>query len=473
MKRRDFLKVAALSPLLFHAAEAQEVSPFTVVGDVSNGRARLLAGGLGFGPLTVDWSAGSHAGTAGGGVATFKSDQVAHVELEGLPSGTEVSYRAQVGRREVTGEFKTPPVSPDEPVTLLWGGDVVGQGWGIDPAQGGMLTFRSMLREKPHFFIHCGDSIYADNALSHTVEKGTLTWNNIVTPAKSKPAETLREFYGNYSYNFLDEHYRDFFSQVPVVAQWDDHEVVDNWSPLDDRELSQTALRAFTTYWPIRSLGQKRLYRRIPYGPNLEVFVLDLRSYRAPNGDNRQKRPSSETAMLGREQLDWLKNGLAESKATWKVVAGEMPIATFAPEFGLDSWANGPGAPLGREFELAELFQHGLKNEVKNVVWLAADVHYAAAFHFQPERAVWKKFLPFWEFVAGPLHAGTFAPLHPPDNTFGAEEVFLGVPRDLAPNRPPSEGLQFYGKMTASQRNLRVSLHQREGREIYSVSLGR
>ncbi|WP_425388824.1 alkaline phosphatase D family protein [Corynebacterium lactis] len=37
-----------------------------------------------------------------------------------------------------------------------------------------------------------------------------------------------------------------------------------------------------------------------------------------------------------------------------------------------------------------------------NVVWLTADVHYTAAYHYSPERAQFTDFAPFWEFVSAP-----------------------------------------------------------------------
>src|SRR5439155_4995580 len=103
-----------------------------------------------------------------------------------------------------------------------------------------------------------------------------------------------------------------------------------------------------------------------------------------------------------------------------------------------EAFANADGGPpLGRELEVAEVLQHLREHNVRNVVWLTADVHYAAAHHYDPERAAFKDFLPFWEFVAGPLHAGTFGP-NPLDATFGPEVRFLGIPAGMKPNRPPS-----------------------------------
>ena len=37
---------------------------------------------------------------------------------------------------------------------IVWGGDVCGQGWGIDEGHGGMRTFASMRAAEPDLFIH-------------------------------------------------------------------------------------------------------------------------------------------------------------------------------------------------------------------------------------------------------------------------------------------------------------------------------
>ena len=66
--------------------------------------------------------------------------------------------------------------------------------------------------------------------------------------------------------------------------------------------------------------------------------------------------------------------------------------------------------PLGRELEIAELLRFIRDRRIRNVVWITGDVHYCAAHHYDPSRAQFTDFHPFWEFVAGPLHAGTFGP---------------------------------------------------------------
>ncbi len=105
-------------------------------------------------------------------------------------------------------------------------------------------------------------------------------------------------------------------------------------------------------------------------------------------------------------------------------------------------------------------------------MWLTADVHYAAAHHYDPARARFTRFDPFWEFVAGPLHAGTFGP-NALDPTFGPEVRFLGIPPGMKPNRPPSDGFQFFGlvRIDGASEVMRVSLHDLAGRELWAVEL--
>src|SRR5262249_14768345 len=137
--------------------------------------------------------------------------------------------------------------------------------------------------------------------------------------------------------------------------------------------------RAFLEYAPMRPFDAResqRVYRRYSYGPMLELFVLDMRSYRGPNGANLETTSSAVTAFLGREQLDWLKDGLKRSRAVWKVVAADMPIGLGVGDgttpSGQPRWeavANQEnGGPKGRELEFAELFSYLKRKHVHNVI---------------------------------------------------------------------------------------------------------
>ena len=129
----------------------------------------------------------------------------------------------------MVGRFRTAPVDGRD-VTFVWSGDTVGQGWGINQAWGGLRLYEVMRGLEPDFFVNSGDMIYADGPLKADVDlPGGGIWKNLVTEAKSKVAETLEEYRGNYRYNLMDEHMRRFNAQVAQYVQWDDHEVTNNW----------------------------------------------------------------------------------------------------------------------------------------------------------------------------------------------------------------------------------------------------
>ncbi|MGJ7900949.1 alkaline phosphatase D family protein [Lysobacter sp. 1R34A] len=378
------------------------------------------------------------------------------------------------------------------PIRFVWGGDVAGQGWGINREFGGMRIFEAMRLRDPDFFLNSGDTVYADGPIQAEVaaEDGRI-WRNLVAEGVHKVAETLDEYRGRYRYNLHDDNLRRFAAQVPQLWQWDDHEVVNNWSASKDLSadarytvkdvavLARRARQAFLEYSPLRmdcgSAGT-RIDRVVRYGPQLDVFMLDMRSYRGPNTANLQSGPDADTAFLGRRQLRELAHGLRQSRATWKIVAADMPLGLLVPD-GIDAqgrarWeavANGEhGLPRGRELEFAELLR--AIREVRNVVWLTADVHYCAAHYYDPGRAAFQEFAPFWEFVAGPLNAGSFGP-NGLDGTFGPQVVFQrAAPRA---NASPFAGYQFFGEVNidADGAALTVDLRGLDGASVFNQRL--
>ena len=423
------------------------------------------------------------------------TDLTGTTALRGLPPGRQVHYRVWLAdpddpRRTgepVTGTFRTAPADPRRGVRFVWSGDIAGQGWGINPELGGYRAFAEMRRLDPDFFLLSGDAIYADSPLAESVTlPDGRVWRNVVADGKRKVAETLEEFRGAFRYNLLDAHLRRFNAQVPAVVQWDDHEVLNNWYPgevLDDPRytvrdvdvLAARAHRAFAEYWPVSSLRrgpeEGRMYRVVRYGPLLDVFVLDMRTYRNANSPNDQR--TDPRGILGAEQLRWLKAELARSRAVWKVIASDMPLGLVVPdgETDVEAVANGdPGRPLGRELQIAELLRFVKHHGVTGTVWLTADVHYTAAHHYRPERAAFGDFAPFWEFVSGPLHAGAFQEVEL-DRTFGPERVYVKAP-DRA-NVSPAEGYQFYGQVDIDGDSGRLTVRLREvgGRVLFTQTL--
>ena len=521
MDRREFLTLAAgavaawqqdRAPGIITRDEARPGMPCGVAtGDVTDGQAIVWSRCDRPARLIVEYSTTASFADPRrivGPAALEDTDFTARIDLVDLPPGQRISYRARFQdlgdlRRfsePTAGSFQTPapPLvqgrggaarAGGRDVSFVFSGDCVGQGWGIDPSRGGMRLYEAMRKLQPDVFVHLGDTIYADQPLNPDVvlDDGS-TWRNIVTEAKSKPAQTLDDFRGCHRYNLQDEHMRRFNAEVSQVALWDDHEVRDNWwpsqilpadAPSAEKSvalLAARAKRAFLDYLPLRinPVESERIYRAWRHGPALEIFALDMRSYRGPNSPNRQPAASEETAILGAAQVAWLERALAASTATWKLIACDMPLGLVVPDAGgrFDAVANRePGAPLGREFEIARLLEFIKDRRIRNVVWITADVHYCAAYRYAPDGAGFTEFDPFWEFVGGPLHAGTFGP-NELDRTFGPELKFLGIPPGMKPNRPPSEPFQFFGsgRIDARTEALTMKLHNVNG-EIYSIEL--
>ena len=466
------------APAVITSERMRPSLPYGVqTGDLAGDRVILWARADRPARMMVEWATTEtfdDARRITGPAALEDTDFTAKMDLAGLPLGQRVFYRVVMAdladqrlmSEPVAGSFSTPPAARRD-VRFVWSGDTAGQGWGINPEWGGMRIYATMRQVEPAFFIHSGDTIYADwpIAAEQAMPDGGI-WKNLTTEAKAKVAETLAEFRGNYAYNLMDEHVRRFNAAVPMLAQWDDHEVVNNWyweKRLEEDEryeeksvalLAARGMRAFTEYMPVRRhpLERDRIYASFRYGPSLEVFRIDMRAYRGPNTDGLETALAREAMILGDAQMRWLKQALLASDATWKVIAADMPLGlivwdNFLAQRGCEAVAQGDHGPArGRELEIAGLLRFIRDNEISNVVWLTADVHYTAAHHYDPNRAQFQEFAPFWEFVSGPLNAGTFGPAQL-DKTFGPEVAFHKAPPQGQFNLPPSAGLQFFGQV--------------------------
>ncbi|WP_426976404.1 alkaline phosphatase D family protein [Pseudarthrobacter sp. O4] len=441
-----------------------------------------------------------------GSAASEATDFTAKINARYLPAGTRFALTMHFEDAEgnagetAEGSFRTAPgrggVSKgDSPrrQSFVWSGDTAGQGWGINEEIGGMRGYAAMHATRPDFFIHSGDTIYADGPITAQVtEPDGKIWRNLVTEEVSKVAETLNEFRGRHRYNLMDRNVRALYAEAPVIAQWDDHETHNNWYPgqllSDDRYnerrvdvLAARGRQAWQEYQPIAEPGGRfrdgstgfepaRIYRKISRGPQLDIFCLDMRTFKDANTDGKETRL---THILGQEQAEWLIKEVSRSKATWKVIAADLPLGLIVPDgpVNQESLSNrDDGAPLGKELEIAGVLSAFKRHRVKNVVWLTADVHYCAAHRYSPERAAFRDFDPFWEFVAGPINAGSFGP-GTLDGTFGPEREFFKA-GSYANESPRSGESQYFGHVDLGDDDVfTVSLRNANGTVLWSKEL--
>jgi alkaline phosphatase D len=486
-------------------------------GDVTTNSGVLWSRASGAGRLTANLLAVDEDGSPLRGSRAFSrvlrgttasdaTDFTSKIHARDLPSGTRFALTMHFedvdgnAGETARGSFSTAPGSnANSPwsrsagskrgQSFVWTGDTAGQGWGINEEIGGMRGYAAMLATKPGFFIHSGDTIYADGPIAAQVtEPDGQIWRNLVTEEVSKVAETLEEYRGRHRYNLMDKNIRALYAEVPVIAQWDDHETTNNWYPgeiLNDARYSERRVdvlaargrQAWQEYQPIAQLSDgstgfepARIYRKITRGPQLDVFCLDMRTFKDPNTDGKE---TNLTHILGQEQADWLIREVSKSKATWKVISADLPLGIIVPDgpTAQESLSNrDAGAPLGKELEIARVLSSFKRNRVKNVVWLTADVHYCAAHHYSPERAAFQDFDPFWEFVGGPINAGSFGP-NQMDGTFGPEVVFSRAGA-YAGESPRSGESQYFGHVDLGEDDVfSVTLRNANGRVIFRKDL--
>jgi alkaline phosphatase D len=412
------------TPIVTHGVAAGDVTATTAVLWARAGREAVLH---------VRLSGGAH-GRVAATAATAGRDFTARVQVDGLRPNTSYRYRVWfsrgapgVGRGETaSGSFRTAPADDvAAPIRLAFGGDISGQNVCRDATEGIPIA-ETVAAWQPDVFVGLGDMIYADNACDPVGRYG-----NPQVPGGFGPAVDLAGFREHWRYNRADPALQGLLARSSYVGVWDDHEVVNDFGPLTDapstppytgEHLLPLGRQAFLDYTPL--VSETRLYRSLRWGKHLELFVLDTRSYRDAN--SAPDDGAVPKTMLGREQLEWLKAGLAASDATWKVIVSSVPMSIptgFPPTNGRDGWANFDQA-TGFERELLEILDFMRARGIDRPVWITTDVHFGEAFRYRPfpDDAGFV----VHELATGPLNAGIF-PTRAFDETLSPEVLaFVG-----------------------------------------------
>ncbi|WP_246999845.1 alkaline phosphatase D family protein [Halosolutus gelatinilyticus] len=344
-----------------------------------------------------------------------------------------------------SGTFVTAPAPDDEAsVTFAWSGDT--WGYGDDPVEPPFPGLRTIAEREPDFFLYHGDTIYADAR----TPAGKITENTPIDDAleiyrakykemRDPPAEIAERTY-----------LQELLKSTSVYTVWDDHEVINNFAgPIEP--LMPEGRRAFREYWPLdrdetADPGESnRFYDSFRWGKHVELFVIDTRQYRDPNVGLGSK------TLLGADQLEWLKESLADSDATWKLLASPAPLG-----YPSDSWAT-EADRTGYEAELLEIVNHVQTAEISNLVVVAGDVHKSVVGAFDPND---DGAFEFFEATAGPLGAPA------------------GAPDDLYPALNPTE---FFAKgeytnfgtveVDESGETLTIDIYDEEGTEQFSKTI--
>ncbi len=363
-------------------------------GDVTATSAVLWARTTAGETLTFELSAGER----GGRIARLASIQAEStlrpisIPVDNLTPQTSYVYTVTTGSgQQVSGQFRTPAATGRHGLRFGVSGD----------GRGDWLPFQALANAGTRnldFFVYLGDTVYSD----------------IVSPAVPAVAQSLDDYRRKhaevYSTRLERNYLADLRRSTAFYASIDDHEVVDDFAGgalaadderfversgfINDTARYEAGLLAFHEYYPLRHEiygamgdgrmdGERRLYRYRTFGQDAALFILDARSFR----DNQLSSPNladqadifrflSESyapgrTLLGAAQLAALQRDLLRAKEqgiTWKFIALPQPIQNLGID-GADDRYEGYAA------ERAALLAFIREHDIRNVVFIAADIH--------------------------------------------------------------------------------------------------
>ncbi len=337
--------------------------------------------------------------TVSGLTPNVPGDNTVKYDVTGLAAGTagaQYYYRfTQGGNISRTGRIRTAPLGEwAGTVSAVWTGDAKAT---YQP----FTTLDHIVADDPDLWFYIGDTVIADEQTA------------------TGAAFTREEFQTKYKENWSDRSLRDVLAAVGTVAGWDDHEVTnDFWGTNPDPTFQQqmaNGFQAFRDYMPVRENpgDPNQIYRTFRWGSAVEFFLIDPRQYRnAPAyvtepdcliGEcetslnpcrNDSECDPSETCInlepevlpgdadclaeiahpgrtyLGATQKQWLKDGLLNSTATFKVIINAGPMISQLLFLPFDRWE-------GYSAERTEMLNYITSNNIKNVIFLSGDIHAA------------------------------------------------------------------------------------------------
>ena len=458
-------------------------------GDVTNDGAVLWTRAQGAASVTAEVA----TDPSFDGAVTLEAETAASrdftvkVRATDLDADTRYYYRFRSGDTlSPEGTFVTAPdASVSKPLRFVFSGD--SDGARLEDGTPPFNEFEVLdaaAADDPAFFLYFGDTIYAD----------------------TEPyAEDLAGFRRKYRENRGYEALRNILAATSTYNMWDDHEVYNDYAGTEvDAALFEEAEQAFREYMPIDDeANPDTLYRTFRWGADLEMIVLDERSYRdysavedcredddtpadplpaaafdgAPDAIRgireftglpeelppgcQETIKDPDRTMLGARQKEYLFDWLSGTDATWKVIVNPVPIQSllFQP---YDRWE---GYAAEREEILTFIRDEG----IDNVVFLTTDFH---ANIFGAVRVEPLAGAPVaYEAVAGPIAKSLFkADIADVVGEAGADAVD-GFLRGLLQVDCAVTDAYSYGLVEVGAERIRISARDDTGDEMCSVEL--
>ncbi len=427
MRRMLAVALVLAAAVVLSAGPAPAASPFgegVAAGEITPSEALLWTRAPSTGGLRVEVA--SNAKFKGLPIvkqlrARAIDDRTVRVRIVSLKPGTRYWYRFRQGKAvSPAGTFVSAPGPASAAgVRFAISGDAdATPGPNGKPAYNRFETYARMARERNHFNINLGDTIYSDSEVGGAPVARTI-------PAK----------WAKYRLGLALPALRQLRAGAGLYSHWDDHEFINDFSRAEHGEaIYRAGVKAFTDYAPVGYSPATGLYRTFRWGRNLELFFLDERSFRSAkatvpcNGDLAPTAPLAvragfsaiapdlakpvpevcigaildpERTMLGAAQEAAFAKAVRASTATFKVIVNEVPLLQLYA-LPYDRW-EGYATARARLLDVIE--------GIPGVVVLTTDTH--AHVIGEVRRATLEESGPvgtgIWEVITGPVATNTYA----------------------------------------------------------------
>ena len=208
--------------------------------------------------------------------------------------------------------------------------------------------FETMAKEKASFMLWLGDAWYT-REVDYFSE-----WGLRYRASHDRAVKVLQPF----------------LKAMPHFGIWDDHDYGPN-NIGAEYPLKNLSRDVFTQYFPNPSAGQngQGIYTTTSWG-DVDLFLTDNRWWRSSERmrDSVNGKPNPEKIMLGKEQMQWLKNSLLYSWAPFKIVV--MGSQVLNPVSPYDKFLDYPA-------EYYELMDFIATYRINGVIFLTGDRHHS------------------------------------------------------------------------------------------------
>lgn len=335
----------------------------------------------------------------------FESDEnnIVKVEMDKLYSNQIYYYTINANNDEdkilYKGSFKTFPSQNDTTHFSFTLGSCTEQHYNDS-------VFVEMKKQQPLFFLHLGDWLYTNNFNERKFYYTENLAHQKELYQKRFEMPNLKKLLQNTPIDFVfddeDGVFDDFSKDTYTELKINGNKTIINEIPYPD-SLRKMVIKGLHTFFPSYNQMKEQAYHSFVCG-NTEIFFLDTRSTRSPNSESfiangnyyNYKVPENHT-ILDSAQLNWLLNGLKNSKAQWKfIVSGVTFNKSYKKVLDIcmlkrmqnKKLPNGmTGAYIAASlssmwFAFPEtqsiLLNFCNENKIKNVIVLSGDAHTAA-----------------------------------------------------------------------------------------------